>query len=278
MTAKLADRVKETSTTTGTGTLNLDGAVSNFQTFVAGIGTGNACYYAIVHQTATEWEVGIGTVTDASPDTLSRTTILASSNSGSAVSLSSGTKDVFCTAAADSFTLGGMVQIGTVTLGSDNATLATFSSIPDSYNDLVLMLTARLDGTTARNIWIRFNGDSGSNYTYQYDSSTNATLSGGGAVTQSKGLIGYVGSTTQNAAAFTSVEVRIPAYRGTTFQKAWLATAYQLTSADGVSEAVQGKDSGRWKNTAAITQIDIVADSGSFKTGSYCSLYGLGRH
>lgn len=97
----LADRVKETSTTTGTGTLNLDGAVSNYITFVAGIGNGNKCYYAIVHRTVAEWEVGIGTVTDAATDTLSRDTIHASSNSNNGVSLSAGTKDVFVTASAD---------------------------------------------------------------------------------------------------------------------------------------------------------------------------------
>jgi hypothetical protein len=91
------DRVKETSTTTGTGTLNLAGAVSGFQTFVAGIGNSNVTYYAIVNDSGTEFEIGIGTVTDASPDTLSRTTILESSNSDSAVDFSSGTKTVFCT-------------------------------------------------------------------------------------------------------------------------------------------------------------------------------------
>ena len=95
------DRVKETSTTTGTGTLLLAGALTGFQTFVAGIGNSNTTYYAIVHESANEFEVGIGTVTDASPDTLSRTTILESSNSDSAVNFSSGTKTVFCTLPAE---------------------------------------------------------------------------------------------------------------------------------------------------------------------------------
>ena len=75
MALVLNDRVKETSITTGTGTLNLAGAVSGFQTFVAGIGNSNVTYYAIVNDSGTEFEIGIGTVTDASPDTLSRTTI-----------------------------------------------------------------------------------------------------------------------------------------------------------------------------------------------------------
>ena len=93
----LNDRVKETTTSTGTGTINLAGAADTFETFVAGIGTTNTCFYCISHQTANEFEVGIGTVTDASPDTLSRDTIISSSNSDSAVNLSAGTKDVFCT-------------------------------------------------------------------------------------------------------------------------------------------------------------------------------------
>jgi len=96
MALKLNDRVKETSTTTGTGTLNLSGAVSNFETFVAGVGDGNTTYYAIVNRDEDEWEVGIGTVTDASTDTLSRSAI-SSSNSDSDVNFSAGTKDVFCT-------------------------------------------------------------------------------------------------------------------------------------------------------------------------------------
>ena len=97
MALVLNDRVKETTTTTGTSTVDLAGAETGFESFVAGIGNSNTTYYAIVHQTANEFEVGIGTVTDASPDTLSRTTIISSSNSDAAVNFSSGTKDVFCT-------------------------------------------------------------------------------------------------------------------------------------------------------------------------------------
>ena len=97
MALVLNDRVKETTTTTGTGTINLGGAQTNFETFVAGIGNSNTTYYAIVHRSSAEFEVGLGTITDASPDTLARTTIISSSNSDSAVDFSAGTKDVFCT-------------------------------------------------------------------------------------------------------------------------------------------------------------------------------------
>ena len=97
MALVLNDRVKETSTTTGTGTIDLDGAVTGFEGFVAGIATTNTTYYCIAHTTADEWEVGLGTVTDAGTDTLSRDTVISSSNSDGKVVFTAGTKDVFCT-------------------------------------------------------------------------------------------------------------------------------------------------------------------------------------
>lgn len=95
MALVLADRVKETTTTTGTGTLTLAGAATGFQSFSV-IGNGNTTYYSISSSGGSQWEVGIGTYT-SSGTTLARTTILASSNSGAAVDLSAGTKDVFVT-------------------------------------------------------------------------------------------------------------------------------------------------------------------------------------
>ncbi len=88
------DRVKETSTTTGTGDLTLLGAVSQFQAFSAVCANLDLVPYAIVGQTGTEWEVGTGTWNTG--NTLTRTTVLTSSNAGAAVNLSAGTKDVFC--------------------------------------------------------------------------------------------------------------------------------------------------------------------------------------
>ena len=94
----LNDRVKQTSTSTGTGTINLSAsAETGFETFVSGIGTTNSTFYCISHDGTADFEVGIGTVTDASPDTLSRTTIISSSNSDNLVNFQTGTKTVFCT-------------------------------------------------------------------------------------------------------------------------------------------------------------------------------------
>ena len=123
----LNDRVKETTTSTGTGTINLAGAADTFETFVAGIGTTNTCFYCISHQTANEFEVGIGTVTDASPDTLLRDTIISSSNSDSAVNLSAGTKDVFCTYPASRAPSASMLATTYVT--THNSTLSDDQTI-----------------------------------------------------------------------------------------------------------------------------------------------------
>ena len=98
MALVVKDRVKETSVTSGTGTLTLAGAATGFQTFSTAIGNTNTTYYAIVDATAGTWEVGIGTV---AAGTLARTTVIASSNSNAAVNFAANSKDVFCTYPAD---------------------------------------------------------------------------------------------------------------------------------------------------------------------------------
>src|SRR6056300_202917 len=129
------DRVKETSTTTGTGTFSLAGASLGFETFVAGIGNTNTTYYSIVNENG-EFEVGIGTVTDAATDTLSRDTILSSSNSDAAVNFSAGTKDVFCTLPASKSVIldssGNIVANNGSNLTNLNADNLTSGTVPDA--------------------------------------------------------------------------------------------------------------------------------------------------
>ena len=136
MALVVKDRVQETSTTTGTGTFTLAGAVSGFQSFSA-IGNGNTTYYAIVG--GTEWEVGIGTYT-SSGTTLSRDTVLASST-GSKVSFSAGTKNVFVTYPAaeavyqDSLNTAYAPQFAASNgIYINNKTIGTSYTIPSGYS------------------------------------------------------------------------------------------------------------------------------------------------
>tara|TARA_A100001015_G_scaffold219422_1_gene246803 strand:- start:470 stop:937 length:468 start_codon:yes stop_codon:yes gene_type:complete len=96
MALVIADRVRQTTTTTGTGTISLSGTVDNFETFTANLSNSDTTYYSIVDATNGAFEVGLGTFT-TSGATLARTTVIASSNSNSAVNFGSGTKDVFIT-------------------------------------------------------------------------------------------------------------------------------------------------------------------------------------
>jgi len=127
MALVVKDRVRVTSATTGTGTFTLGSAVNSFQDFSV-IGDGNTTYYAIVDSASGDWEVGLGTYT-ASGTTLSRDTILESSNSGSAVNFTSGTKDVFVTYPAEKavyFDASDAVNIDNIKL--DGSTISTIDS------------------------------------------------------------------------------------------------------------------------------------------------------
>jgi len=136
----LADRVRETSTTSGTGTLTLAGAVAGFQSFSA-IGNGNTTYYTIVDSTANTWEVGIGTYT-ASGTTLSRDTVLAnSSGNTNKIDFAANSKDVFVTYPASKSTYeddGQAVYAGggtaAIYLNSQNVTVNT--TVASGYNGM----------------------------------------------------------------------------------------------------------------------------------------------
>ena len=131
MALTIADRVRETTTTTGTGTITLGGAVGNFETFTANLSDGDTTYYAIVDANNSDFEVGLGTFT-ASGTTLARTTIIASSNSNSAVDLSSGSKDVFITLPASKMVFqdanGNVTIPGDLTVSGDDITMGTNTS------------------------------------------------------------------------------------------------------------------------------------------------------
>lgn len=130
MALVIADRVKETTTSTGTSDLGLGGAATGgFQTFATGIGANNTCYYAV--SDGTNWEVGLGTLNGAGT-TLARTTVYASSAGTSKVSLAAGTKDVFATYPASTSQFG----LGSQSISTNNTQVTQSGTFPSTYNGL----------------------------------------------------------------------------------------------------------------------------------------------
>jgi hypothetical protein len=177
MALVLADRVRETTTTTGTGTVSLAGPVSGFEGFGTAIGNANTTYYTIVDAATGAWEVGLGTYTSAG-STLARTTILSSSNAGSAVNFAAGTKDVFVTqpaeralylngagtgidAGAASFTANGVVY------ASSTSALATGSALTFDGTNFGTSGNANLGGAAkATDTLLNFAADTGTQRIY----------------------------------------------------------------------------------------------------------------
>jgi len=169
MALVLDDRVQETTTTTGTGTVTLLGAIPGYQSFSV-IGNANTTYYTIAGQLGTEWEVGLGTYT-SSGTTLARTTVLDSSNGGSLVNFSAGTKNVFVTYPASQAVLltgtqtltnktiqGGTIASGTAVTLTNQATV-DFTSLPSWVKRITVMLDGvSLSGTDTPLIQLGYGG------------------------------------------------------------------------------------------------------------------------
>jgi hypothetical protein len=151
----LADRVRETTTTTGTGTISLAGPVSGFQGFSTAIGNANTTYYTIVDAATGAWEVGLGTYT-SSGSTLARTTVLSSSNSDALVPFASGTKDVFVTQPAER----AVYVLGAGTGLAAGAAAFTANGVPyaSATNTLTTGSALTFDGTRLTSTTGKFGG------------------------------------------------------------------------------------------------------------------------
>ena len=234
MALVLADRVRETTTSTGTGAITLGGAYTGFQTFSAGIGNANSTYYTIANVVSGEWEVGIGTYTSAG-NTLSRTTVLASSNSGSLVSFTSGTKDVFVTQPAERAvyvdSAGTTVNVNVLAATGDSSFTSTGA----------LQISA---GTTAQRPTgavgkIRWNSTLSQ---YEGYDGTNWTLLGGAVISNDTSTASdlyptFAGVTTGNASTLYTSNAQL-LYKPSTGElkaKAPVATNGVVVNADSVS-------------------------------------------
>jgi len=179
MALVVADRVQETSTTSGTGTLTLSGAVVGFQTFSTAIGNGNTTFYTIYDPTVYDWEVGIGTI---GAGTLARTTVLSNSaGTTSQISFAGNAKFVFCTYPAEksiNYDANGVATIGEVLGYSDTGIVGSFASTVAGYNQVIVQ-----NKSTATNASANLNvsndaGTSGSNYAELGINSSTFTGSG----------------------------------------------------------------------------------------------------
>jgi len=192
MALVINDRVKETTTTTGTGAVSLGGAVTGFETFAAGIGNSNTTYYCIAHQDQSEFEVGLGTLDGDSSD-LTRTTIISSSNSDSAVDFSSGTKDVFCTIPASKMLF--KDASGVFSNFSSDTITATTAFVPDASDGAALGTSALefSDLFLADGAVINFGDDQDINITHVADTglTTNGDFSVGDDLTILGGVIEF---------------------------------------------------------------------------------------
>jgi len=199
MALVLKDRVKETTTTTGTGSFSLAGAVTGYDSF-GQIGSGNTTYYAVYLDGGSEWEVGIGTYT--APSTLSRDTILASSNSGSVVTFSAGQKTIWCDYPAGK-------AVYTDSLGSISQTIVNVSGItgdiatPDS---ITFDTAAAETSAVAKLFWddgdgVLSNGLKGGNVTLQIGTQEYARVYNDSGTTLTKGQAVYISGAQGNRVA-----------------------------------------------------------------------------
>ena len=213
MALTLNDRVKQVSTTTGTGTITLGITPSGFQSFTAGLSDGDTTYYSIVNTESgvTEWEVGLGTYT-ASGTTLARTTVFTSSNSGNLVNFGAGDKDVFITypssssifkSADGSISLAGATTFGSTVLLNQDPTLSLQATTKQYVDNSIaagldIHPAARLETTAALNAQYA-NGSAGVGATLTNNGTQAAlVIDGVAAVASDRILVQQQSSAVQN--------------------------------------------------------------------------------
>jgi hypothetical protein len=240
----IADRVRETSTTTGTGTLTLDGAVTGFRTFGSAIGDGNTCYYTIT--LGADYEIGLGTV---GTGTLARTTVLKSSNSNNAVNFGAGTKDVFVTYAADVAAITSAAQTFTAaqTFRASNAIRSEAASTQDA-----IVIAGRAGGTSSYAATL-----------------TPATLSANRTVTIPDATTTLVGTdTTQTLTAKTLTD---PAIIGTILEDVFTITdgaAFEIDPGNGSIQLITlgANRTPKATNFANGEAVTLMVDDGTART------------
>jgi hypothetical protein len=228
MALVLKDRVKETTTTVGTGSFALAGAVTGYDSF-GQIGSGNTTYYAVYLDGGSEWEVGIGTYT--APSTLSRDTILASSNSGSIVTFSAGQKTIWCDYPAGK-------AVYTDATGSISQTIVNISGITGDIStpDSITFDTAAAEASaTAKLFWddgdgVLSAGLKGGNVTLQIGTQSYARVYNDSGTTLTKGQAVYISGAQGNRVAVKLARANVEA---TSFGTIGLVAETMTNGAEG---------------------------------------------
>jgi hypothetical protein len=168
---------------------------------------------------------------------------------------------------------GALMPIATTTLGAASA-LISFVGLDQSYTDLIIVATGRGDAALGNvDVRMQINGDTGANYDFESGNVNNTALSAAASVAQTSATVGYFPAASAPANVANSVEISVPNYAGTTFQKDFRGNAALKTST-----AVAGmwviNTSGAWRNTAAVNRIDLFPSSGNFVAGTKVTVYG----
>ena len=256
---KLVNRAKMTvSGTPGSGAITLGSAVSGFQTFAAaGVSNGDVVSYVI--EDGTGWEYGQGTYT-ASGTLLTRTTVQGSSNSGSAISATSGAV-VYITALASDVGASALTLLAVLT-PSGVATVDDTTHITSTYDDYMIVLENVVPVTSGANLWLRFSTNGGSSYaTSGYDQ--------GGAIA----ALQLSGTCASTASGGVSGEICLFNLNSTTAQRlAIWQTAYSDSGGGGMLTNSSG---GAFTTTgAAINAIRLMFSTGNIASGKI-KIYGV---
>lgn len=277
--AKIGNRVKETTDTTGTGTLDLNGAATGFRALSDEFASGVTVDYVVVDDpdNPTEYEYGQGTFTAGTPDTLSRDTVEGSSNSGNKVSFSAGTKTVIVSPLAS--TLTGGWQLLEEQEASSSSSLDFETGIDDEYDLYMLVLTDILPATDAAQPYLRISDDGGathesgvSDYSHESVQSANGTVTGASGSAAQIPLSPNSGAGNLSDEGFSAkILMYSPATAGRKTSFNWLM---ELVASNGALRLVWG--AGRYETAGATNGLQLLLSSGNIASGK-AALYGLKR-
>jgi len=289
MSFVVADRVQETGTvSTGTGTVNLAGAVLGYQSFVSGIGSTNTTYYTIYDPVAYTWEVGVGQVTAGTPNTLARTTVYANSAGTQPSKISFSTSDtltVFCTypaetsiytgasaslnSVATTATISGSSNTGPYSYGmlsySDLNIFGSFSANVNSYAQFVLQNTN--NGTSASTDFIVSSGGGTATTNYGDFGMNSGGWTGTGAFTAPNNV--YLTATSGDLAigTTTSNQIRFAVNGGTT-DALTISTAGNVTTPNVLTGAEIVASNGLHINSNIVsTSYSIASGNNAMSVG-----------